>query len=719
MIRNVRRPRRPLAQLPGGPATACTMVRASIEELCTPPPSGRAGGGPPRKERSVCRFDYLRIVERDAVSSTSPAEWTSAHRFTRRKSPPTAHVREPEPRFPKRFATRGGRTASWRRGPRCRRGAAATFRVARQAASIEDPDPHATRCIPAVVDALCPPPISPRPCGPHCHDGRASGCGAQRCARLPDPDGAWVHAYLHRKEGTRATRVLVPRASIRCAGSPPMRRGRDLRGVLVAKPAGLKARPTTDVGRGSSPRRNSGQSPRTASNTAPIHFGDRRMALAVVPKVLNTADRRRRPGRKTMPASCFAVEISPVCAQSGRRAIAGGSPRVAAEEGLPPQSSRVACSFEGTAVEIPAAPGHSLRRGRSRGRLERAISSTRAPGPRPRSSSRSTRSPRTSDAHDVEQHVGGECATTLIRRARSASGSVWPTRVGAASVSRAACTRRLRRSRAKDVRTFIRCPGEPLFSRSGRPARIAILLGAGSVEPRSPSRPPTSFLLSKTAALRAWPDHSQTLHTTFHSIPSCGVRLAPDLSPAHHRAHLAPFCCIRAPWPNDLGDSMLNCASGVERAGAVPPSGASARFSIPGRDGFFRAPLGLSIIATPTCRDRDVLSPPTPRSSVLPAVLVGAPAPYQSRRPRPLAVAGLAYGFAPTDGAVRARAVLSVRVPFRCRATSTCRTRAGGILPVRGLVVLPARLRLHFFYLPPGGLCALVRIDGSGLDFGV
>jgi hypothetical protein len=34
------------------------------------------------------------------------------------------------------------------------------------------------------------------------HDGRGDWQAAHEVAQdLPDPDGAWVHAYLHRKEG--------------------------------------------------------------------------------------------------------------------------------------------------------------------------------------------------------------------------------------------------------------------------------------------------------------------------------------------------------------------------------------------------------------------------------------------------------------------------------------------------------------------------------------
>lgn len=34
------------------------------------------------------------------------------------------------------------------------------------------------------------------------HDGRGDWDSAHRVAQdIPDPDGAWVHAYLHRKEG--------------------------------------------------------------------------------------------------------------------------------------------------------------------------------------------------------------------------------------------------------------------------------------------------------------------------------------------------------------------------------------------------------------------------------------------------------------------------------------------------------------------------------------
>lgn len=57
----------------------------------------------------------------------------------------------------------------------------------------------------ASLDRVQPPPGLDRALGALWHDGRGDWKRAHECAQEdPGPDGSWVHAYLHRKEGDDA-----------------------------------------------------------------------------------------------------------------------------------------------------------------------------------------------------------------------------------------------------------------------------------------------------------------------------------------------------------------------------------------------------------------------------------------------------------------------------------------------------------------------------------
>ena len=54
----------------------------------------------------------------------------------------------------------------------------------------------------ATLDAPEPPPGLSAPLAALWHDARGDWNAAHEAAQnIPDPDGAWIHAYLHRKEG--------------------------------------------------------------------------------------------------------------------------------------------------------------------------------------------------------------------------------------------------------------------------------------------------------------------------------------------------------------------------------------------------------------------------------------------------------------------------------------------------------------------------------------
>jgi hypothetical protein len=54
----------------------------------------------------------------------------------------------------------------------------------------------------ATLESAAPPPGLPAALVALWHDGRGDWRRAHEVAQdVPDPDGAWVHAYLHRKEG--------------------------------------------------------------------------------------------------------------------------------------------------------------------------------------------------------------------------------------------------------------------------------------------------------------------------------------------------------------------------------------------------------------------------------------------------------------------------------------------------------------------------------------
>ncbi len=54
----------------------------------------------------------------------------------------------------------------------------------------------------ATLGASAPPPGLSAALAALWHDGRGDGDAAHDAAQnIPDPEGAWIHAYLHRKEG--------------------------------------------------------------------------------------------------------------------------------------------------------------------------------------------------------------------------------------------------------------------------------------------------------------------------------------------------------------------------------------------------------------------------------------------------------------------------------------------------------------------------------------
>jgi hypothetical protein len=55
------------------------------------------------------------------------------------------------------------------------------------------------------------------------HDGRNDWNAAHQVAQdVPDPDGAWVHAYLHRKEGDAANAAYWYRRAGKPVASGPL-----------------------------------------------------------------------------------------------------------------------------------------------------------------------------------------------------------------------------------------------------------------------------------------------------------------------------------------------------------------------------------------------------------------------------------------------------------------------------------------------------------------
>ena len=70
--------------------------------------------------------------------------------------------------------------------------------------------------------AGAPPPELPPILQALWHDGKGDWNAAHELAQdVPDPDGAWVHAYLHRKEGDAANAgYWYRRASQQVCGEP-------------------------------------------------------------------------------------------------------------------------------------------------------------------------------------------------------------------------------------------------------------------------------------------------------------------------------------------------------------------------------------------------------------------------------------------------------------------------------------------------------------------
>ena len=55
------------------------------------------------------------------------------------------------------------------------------------------------------------------------HDGRGNWDAAHQVAQdVPDPDGAWVHAYLHRKEGDTGNAAYWYRRARKTVASSPL-----------------------------------------------------------------------------------------------------------------------------------------------------------------------------------------------------------------------------------------------------------------------------------------------------------------------------------------------------------------------------------------------------------------------------------------------------------------------------------------------------------------
>jgi len=61
----------------------------------------------------------------------------------------------------------------------------------------------------ASLASPAPPPGLPTPLVALWHDGRGDWDAAHHVAQdISSPDGSWIHAYLHRKEGTPPTRPI-------------------------------------------------------------------------------------------------------------------------------------------------------------------------------------------------------------------------------------------------------------------------------------------------------------------------------------------------------------------------------------------------------------------------------------------------------------------------------------------------------------------------------
>ena len=187
-----------LAWLPG--EWGGVKGRASIEERWTP----AAGGAMLAVSRTIANdrlvaFEFLRIVERDGglvyiaqPNGRPPTEFvlTKIDRVPRHSRTRTTTSRRPS-------AMRGETMGAWR--PRsavrtARRHRASWFRPAE--------DPHDPGRIQEVaVAATGPRGSATDPRGSLARRQRRLAQGSRIGAGCPDPDGAWVHAFLHRKEG--------------------------------------------------------------------------------------------------------------------------------------------------------------------------------------------------------------------------------------------------------------------------------------------------------------------------------------------------------------------------------------------------------------------------------------------------------------------------------------------------------------------------------------